>query len=80
MRCAARDFESHLSPGLPPLHRPPASLPARVRQFYEFQWIHRGVSNDFLRDLPEALRSDIAVSQYASLLQKVPIFSSVRST
>tara|TARA_B110001452_G_scaffold228445_1_gene203867 strand:- start:666 stop:2861 length:2196 start_codon:yes stop_codon:yes gene_type:complete len=54
-------------------------LQARVRRFYEFQWLHqRGVKNDYVRELPEALRSDIAVSQYAQTLQKVPIFASVQ--
>lgn len=54
-------------------------LQARVRRFYEFQWLHqRGVKNDYVRELPEALRSDIAVSQYAQTLQKVPIFAQVQ--
>ena len=54
-------------------HKIEGRLQTRVRRFYEFQWLHqRGVKNEFIRELPEALRSDIAVSQYATTLQRVP--------
>ena len=52
-----------------PTPNPPPSLQARVRQFYEFQWIHQhGVSNDFLRDLPETAGDVVLVTDCYDLL------------
>ena len=53
----------------------PEPLQNRVKRFYEFQWtLQRGANTDFLRELPDGLRVEVAVSQHRDRLKKVPIF------
>ena len=53
----------------------PQQLQNRVKRFYEFQWtLQRGANTDFLRELPDGLRVEVAVSQHRDRLKKVPIF------
>ena len=66
------------APSISPSSREPTRAPARrsVKRFYEFQWhLQRGANTDFLRELPEGLRTEVAVSQHAKRLKKVPMFA-----
>jgi len=55
----------------------PTPFRRRVRRFYEFKWLadrSEKITQEYLTELPSALRVDIVTNSYAALLGSVPFF------